>query len=653
MAYFRKIVNLFKRKNTKEIDMQKIVKEEKEEAQQDVEIEIKEEIKKDSKVNELGEDKLETQKEIDGDIEIAVQTEVAEIKKEVQPKLEIEKNSEIEVQEKEETKPEVQEEIKTEAKKSSNRNGRTKFQKGLESYNRRDFSKATKYFEKSIEENDSDCIKSMYFIGKIHMTVANKMTGKLREEEYKKAEQQFKRCIDQTGEDLYSILELGKLYLKQGNTKKAYKEFQRYIQINKDATSIGRLWLGKLYISAGEYEKAEIELEKGIELEKNKGTQCARLELGRLYVREEKYEEAEIKFRECLEFNKKDVYAKESLKELLKFCNKGKEKESTNLFEKQESENPKLQYLDEMRIRQKIYLKTITEDDIKKIKELIEERKEQKENYLVLIAIYERIGQKQNALNIIRQMQQNGLEVKGLAQVKERLNSKKARIYDMAKWDELIGWNVTQIENENGSKQNYELQVEKKDQKDSITEKTQYIQTQENKTNYKLDKVVKIKETKKKTQYIIQEGVKQKSNSTQKSPKEKRVKENDENREKRKIRDIVGVGVKEVTDRIGQTYYVQMRLYNGGTLNTCAEKIERRQKYIKKYDKLQSILECSENNKRAKMELMLVLMNEGYSKVVENEFPREYEYINKLVEEYKKKTKTAKEVRQEIDEYCL
>ena len=653
MAYFRKIVNLFKRKNTKEIDMQKIVKEEKEEAQQDVEIEIKEEIKKDSKVNELGEDKLETQKEIDGDIEIAVQTEVAEIKMEVQPKLEIEKNSEIEVQEKEETKPEVQEEIKTEAKKSSNRNGRTKFQKGLESYNRRDFSKATKYFEKSIEENDSDCIKSMYFIGKIHMDVANKMTGKLREEEYKKAEQQFKRCIDQNSEDLYSILELGKLYLKQGNTKKAYKEFQRYIQINKDATSMGRLWLGKLYIITGEYEKAEIELEKGIELEKDNGTQYARMELGRLYVREEKYEEAEMRFRECLKYNEKDVYAKESLKELLKLCNKKEEKESTNLFEKQESESSKLQYLDEMKIRQKIYLQTITEDDIKKITELIEERKEQKENYLVLITIYERIGQKQNALNIIRQMQQNGIEVKGLAQIKERLNSKKARIYDMAKWDELIGWNVTQIENENGLKQDYESQVEKKDQKDSITEKTQYIQMQESETNNKLDKAEKIKETKRKAQYIIQEGVKQKSNSTQKSPKEKRTKENDENIEKRKIRDIVGVGIKEVTDKIGQTYYVQMQLYNGGALNTCAEKIERRQKYIKKYDKLQSILECSENNKRAKMELMLVLMNEGYSKVVENEFPIEYEYINKLVEEYKKKTKTAKEVRQEIDEYCL
>ena len=63
---------------------------------------------------------------------------------------------------------------------------------------------------------------------------------------------------------------------------------------------------------------------------------------------------------------------------------------------------------------------------------------------------------------------------------------------------------------------------------------------------------------------------------------------------------------------------------------------ERVRKYIKKYDKLQSILECSEGNKRAKMELMLVLINEGYSNIVETEYPAEYKFISSLVEEYKK-----------------
>lgn len=565
----------------------------------------------------------------------------------------MEENHKMEKQKKsqKQSMPEIENEIELDAKKSA----MTNFQIGMKFYNIEDFLNARKYFEKSIEENDSDCIKSMYFIGKIHMDVSNKMPGKLRIEEYKKAEQQLKKCIDKNDKDLYAILELGKVYLKQKEVEKAYNEFKRYIEIDKDTSSMGRLWLGKLYIRIGKYKKAEEELKRGIELEKGNYTQYSRLELGRLYVREGRYEEAEIRFRECLEFNEKDVYAKEALSELLDPCEQKEEKKITNVLEKQESESSKLQYLDEMKIRQKIYLQTITEDDIYKIKELIEKRKEQKENYLVLIAIYERIGQKQNALNVIKQMQQNGIEVKGIAQVRERLNSKKNRIYDILSWDKLIGWNITPIEDENSEKQDHELQVEKKDKKDSITEKTQCIQTQESEISNKLDKSEKIKETKKETQYIIQEGIKQKSNSTPKSPKEKRVKENDENREKRKIRkirDIVGVGVKEVTDKIGQTYYVQMQLYNDGVLNTRAE-IERRQKYIKKYDKLQSILECSENNKRAKMELILVLMNEGYSKVVENEFPKEYEYINKLVEEYKKKAKTAKEVRQEIDEYCL
>lgn len=562
----------------------------------------------------------------------------------------MEENHKMEKQKKsqKQSMPEIENEIELDAKKSA----MTNFQIGMKFYNIEDFLNARKYFEKSIEENDSDCIKSMYFIGKIHMDVSNKMPGKLRIEEYKKAEQQLKKCIDKNDKDLYAILELGKVYLKQKEMEKAYNEFKRYIEIDKDTSSMGRLWLGKLYIRIGKYKKAEEELKRGIELEKGNYTQYSRLELGRLYVREGRYEEAEIRFRECLEFNEKDVYAKEALSELLDPCEQKEKKKITNVLEKQESESSKLQYLDEMKIRQKIYLQTITEDDIYKIKELIEKRKEQKENYLVLIAIYERIGQKQNALNVIKQMQQNGIEVKGIAQVRERLNSKKNRIYDILSWDKLIGWNITPIEDENSEKQDHELQVEKKDKKDSITEKTQCIQTQESETSNKLDKSEKIKETKKETQYIIQEGIKQKSNSTPKSPKEKRVKENNENREKRKIRDIVGVGVKEVTDKIGQTYYVQMQLYNDGVLNTRAE-IERRQKYIKKYDKLQSILECSENNKRAKMELMLVLMNEGYSKVVENEFPKEYEYINKLVEEYKKKAKTAKGVRQEIDEYCL
>lgn len=532
---------------------------------------------------------------------------------------EIQKQSEIVVEKKDKTKIEgdTKEEARVEeVKYQKGKKEKSNFHKGLNLYRDGDFTNAKEYFQKSIKDEDEDCIKSMYFIGKTYVKEGNKKTGKIRQEYYKKAEQQFKECIEQSSEDLQSLLELAKLYLKQGKNKEAYKILQRYIKMSKDMTSEGRVWLGKLYIKEGKYEEAKEQFERCIEIDGNK-------------------------------------YAIELLK-MLSNGDKNEEKQFDNIFDKKNEDSQGLEHIENMKIRQKLYLQKITEEDIKEIKKLIEKNREQKENYLVLVAIYERMGQKKNALDIIKQMQQNGIEIKGLAQVKERLNSRKARIYDMAKWDELIGWNVTQIKNENKSKQDYESKVEKRNEKASIREKVimTNIQLQGNEIDNKDDKVEESHKKKKKPQYIIQEGIRQKSGNIQKKSETRQVKEKDVNAEKRKIRDSVGISIKEVTDKIGQTYYVQMQLYNDGVLNTRAE-IERRQKYIKKYDKLQSILECSENNKRAKMELMLVLMNEGYSKVVENEFPKEYEYINKLVEEYKKKTKTAKEVRQEIDEYCL
>jgi len=53
------------------------------------------------------------------------------------------------------------------------------------------------------------------------------------------------------------------------------------------------------------------------------------------------------------------------------------------------------------------------------------------------------------------------------------------------------------------------------------------------------------------------------------------------------------------------------------------------------------------------MELILVLINEGYKDVAENEFKQEYQYIDQLIEEYNAKKKTPSEVRTCIDEYCL
>ena len=130
---------------------------------------------------------------------------------------------------------------------------------------------------------------------------------------------------------------------------------------------------------------------------------------------------------------------------------------------------------------------------------------------------------------------------------------------------------------------------------------------------------------------------------------ENKVEERIEDNKEKSIEDTLNMKIKQAVQAINCKYYVKMQPKQ----NQKDEDYKVQEKYIKKYDKLQSILVCSEKNKRAKMELVLVLMNEGYSQNVQEEFPKQYEYIIQLVEEYKKKTKTAKEVRQEIDEYCL
>ncbi len=104
--------------------------------------------------------------------------------------------------------------------------------------------------------------------------------------------------------------------------------------------------------------------------------------------------------------------------------------------------------------------------------------------------------------------------------------------------------------------------------------------------------------------------------------------------------------MQEAIKKINLHYYVKMQPTNSD--------VAIQNKYIKKYDKLQSILECSSTNKRAQMELMLVLMNEGYGEVVEKSFPQEdISFVQNLVEQCKQKKLVVEEARKQIDEYCL
>ena len=454
-----------------------------------------------------------------------------------------------------------------------------------------------------------------------------------REEETEKL---FKECIQLDSKGLRARLELGKLYAKQGREEEAEKLFKEYIQLDSKGLH-PRLELGRLYAKQGKEERAEKLFKEIIELDQK--NVYARLELGKLYAKQGKEDKAEELFKEIIELDQKNVYTR---LELGKLYAKQEEKKSIDmLFLEKKGENKKLQHIEDLKIREKIYLQKITEDDIESLKQLLEQHKDEKEFYLVLIAVYERMGQKQNALNVIKRMQQNGIEVKGISIIKERIKSNKARIYDIAKWDELIGWNVSLIECKKKEENN--TTIENKG-KEKLSDK------EIPKSNKKENRGKKL-EGENNNKYIILKGIKQESKGNTKTSSTSRVKKNKEKQAK-KIGETIRENTKSAVNRIKLTYYAKMRLCSDEAEDIHKE-TERVRKYIKKYDKLQSILECSEGNKRAKMELMLVLMNEGYSKIVEVEYPTEYKFINSLVEEYKKKEKTADVVKKEIDEYCL
>ena len=452
----------------------------------------------------------------------------------------------------------------------------------------------------------------------------------------KEAEKLFKECIELDQKDTYVRLELGKLYAKQGREEEAEELFKECIELDQKNV-YARLELGKLYAKQGRKKEAEKLFKEYIELDQ-KGLH-PRLELGKLYAKQGKEDKAEELFKEIIELDQKNVYTR---LELEKLYAKQEEKKSIDmLFLEKKSENKKLQHIEDLKIREKIYLQKITEDDIESLKQLLEQHKDEKNFYLVLIAVYERMGQKQNALNVIKRMQQNGIEVKGISIIKERIKSNKARIYDIAKWDELIGWNVSLIECKKKEENN--TTIENKG-KEKLSDK------EIPKSNKKENRGKKL-EGENNNKYIILKGIKQESKGNTKTTSTSRVKKNKEKQAK-KIGETIRENTKSAVNRIELTYYAKMRLCSDEAEDIHKE-TERVRKYIKKYDKLQSILECSEGNKRAKMELMLVLMNEGYSKIVEVEYPTEYKFINSLVEEYKKKEKTADVVKKEIDEYCL
>ena len=78
-----------------------------------------------------------------------------------------------------------------------------------------------------------------------------------------------------------------------------------------------------------------------------------------------------------------------------------------------------------------------------------------------------------------------------------------------------------------------------------------------------------------------------------------------------------------------------------------------RDKYQKKYDNLESLLAKSSSNKRAKLQIMVIMINEGYGEILKNNYPKEYEFVEGLIQEYRTKKIDNKMLKEKIDEYCM
>ncbi len=497
---------------------------------------------------------------------------------------------------------------------------------------------AEEQFKRCIEIDKDRTPHSRFELGRLYA----------KEGRNKEAEEQFKKRIEiDKDKTPYGRLELGRVYTKEGRNKKAEEQFKRCIEIDKDRTPHSRLELGKLYSEEGRNEEAEEQFKKSIEIDKDR-TPHARLELGKLYAKEGRDEEAEEQFKKCIEISPANKLAEDELKKIQQ------KQDIDKIFEKQINVNAKVDDSKDIlsQVRAKIYLGIIENSDIEKLKEH-REKLDKKQYCFAMIAIYEKLGQIQKALAVIKEIQ-NYEELRGkeLNILKERLKSKKKGIYDLASWDEIIGWEIVtnyQIAEtvDNGQKDQDKSKQEKSNKESEIKPYTkctnEIASTSEERVKGNVDNFqnqMKPKAQQSKNTHVILDTT---NNVGQ---REKSKKKNNTNKPNEIARETIFANLSEtlkgVIDEINRTYYVKMQQTN------------IQGNYVKKYDKLQSILECKETNRRAKMELMLVLINEGYRDIVKEEFPEEdYKFIDETIKEYYGKRLTGVEARKNIDEYCL
>jgi tetratricopeptide (TPR) repeat protein len=468
-----------------------------------------------------------------------------------------------------------------------------------------------------------------------------------KQEKYDEAEAQFKKYIDiDKDENPHARLELGRLYSKQERYDEAEEQFEKCKEIGKDKSPHARLELGILYSKQERYDEAEAQFKKYIEIDKDK-TPHARLELARLYSKQKRDDEADEELKIAIDLDK-DNFIKLNFPELIE-KHMMLQVQKQNIF-KIVDRNDKDDIKDVLiPIRAKIWAGTLEKSDLDNMDQIRENITEE-QYYLIKMAMYEKLGQKKNALELIKQIEKEGIKTKNLSAIKDRLKSKKRTIFDLDKWDSLIGWEVAITEQ-------YNIEEMKSKEKNAnlyakpIETKTSEIDGEKLGAKEPSNKVISEKTKKVQSSIITNIGtITRQISPTPKTSNQKKKSKIKETTNKVTIETTMSSQLKDTIKKINVDYYVKMQ----PSKQVTNASIEAQKKYIKKYDKLQSILGCSTDNKRAQMELMLVLINEGYKDIAKQEFPeQDYNFINDIINQYNTKKLLPSNGKQKIDEYCI
>lgn len=516
-------------------------------------------------------------------------------------------------------------------------------------------------------------------------------TGKIEE-----LERLEKRCKD--NKQIQSLL--AKMYVDNGQVEKLEELTIQCIGNREVQTS-----LAKMYMNEENLEKLE-KLAK--RYQKNEDVQ---IQLAKMYVATGKVKELEElanKYKEIkyiqkqVEMMKEDEGqgASESVKSYIKSGSqedkeKAEERKEPSIVEKSsldktanqsqteriDSEQEKKKMLTTIGARIRIGI--LNTEDIENFKHIYKDTNSAK-SYLVLVAMYQKLGQNKTALEILKQFKLivGNKTTKDLRAIEEQLKSKKSLMYPYETWTKILGWEITNEDIEQEMQRDKQEKEQERLKQEDLYNRNR-AESMEIKAAVQSNRQIRVSKarTSVSTTAIVNSTNVESTVNTNKDTikqqdqkgKEEKVNKTEQKTETNTIGENLSESLKRTIDKINRSYYVKMQPQEIKVDNETKDKYQkqlleirkikeeedkkrlresiaqafkedyykmltremaRQKEYIRKYDNLQSILESHKDNKRAAMDLIVILINEGYRDIAKREFPQEeYNFINEIMAE--------------------